>query len=381
MSPIDDELRRTLGGRAAEVAPMPDPIAGIEARAHRMHRQRQALGAACGVVLVGSAAVILPLLSQDRPPTPIPPSTASPSPATTAPAPSGAAVTQTSAAPTDLPAASATPATSASSGSEAAAPSDPPASGAAATAAPPEAGTAKAIYYLGDTGTRIALYREWRKSSATDAVRGAIELMLAPPRDPDYQTLWPVGTKLQDVMVDGDVATVDLLAEALGGSGGSAAACTSLQQLVWTVTAANPAIKRVALSVDGRTQGVVSQWWGTGCGPDAPMARHTPAIEVQALVQISKFQEGDTVQSRFTFGGEATVFEAVVSWSVVDAAGKELQSGTTLATGGAPARGEWQAIVVLDGVQRGDVVELRAWEASAEDGRVTNLDTKKVTIG
>jgi hypothetical protein len=204
--------------------------------------------------------------------------------------------------------------------------------------------------------------------------------MLDKPLDPDYQTLWPSATFVNTLQIGGGEATVGLSAPALTGHAGSEAACLTLQQLVWTVTAADPTIKRVTLSVEGQTQGVVSQWWGVGCGPDGPMTRHAPSYDVLAPVQISTYNDGDRVKSRFSFGGEATVFEATVSWSVVDAAGKQLAGGSVQASAGAPARGQWQAIVVLDTVQPGDVVQLRAWETSMKDGSVTNLDTKNVTI-
>ncbi|MEP7019699.1 MAG: GerMN domain-containing protein [Pseudonocardiales bacterium] len=249
------------------------------------------------------------------------------------------------------------------------------------SAAAPEVGEAVAVYYLGDTGTHVALYREWHKTTARDHVSAAVQRMLTPPADPDYQTLWPIGTTLGSVRIVRDLATVDFSSEVLqGGQGGSAAACQMLQQLVWTVTGANPSIRRVAVSAQGRTEGVISQWWGVGCGPDVPLVRHSPAYDVLAPVQISTYNDGDPVRSRFSFGGEATVFEGTVSWSVVGGGGTVLASGSAHASKGAPERGLWQANVVLPGVQPGDGVQLRAWEASAKDGSVTNLDTKTVVI-
>lgn len=55
MSPLDDELRRTLRARAAAVAPSPDPLAGIERRARRL-RRRRALSAVTGAA--AAAAVV-----------------------------------------------------------------------------------------------------------------------------------------------------------------------------------------------------------------------------------------------------------------------------------------------------------------------------------
>ncbi|MDQ1708872.1 MAG: hypothetical protein QOG49_257, partial [Frankiaceae bacterium] len=313
MSPIDDELRRTLSGRAEQVAPLSDPIAGIEARARRLHRRRQAIGAACAVIAFAGGAAVVPLLSRNTSPAPSPGLTAKPSPTPTVTAP---------------PATNATPPAVVS-------PSPTTASSAVgASSAPVGPAVAAAVYYLHDTGTRLVLQREWRRVPQDDRVMSAVRLMLDKPLDPDYQTLWPSATFVNTLQIGGGEATVGLSAPALTGHAGSEAACLSLQQLVWTVTAADPTIKRVTLSVEGQTQGVVSQWWGVGCGPDGPMTRHAPSYDVLAPVQISTYNDGDRVKSRFSFGGEATVFEATVSWSVVDAGGKQLAGGSAQASAG-----------------------------------------------
>jgi germination protein M len=318
-------------------------------------RKWQALAVAAVVVVVVAIGVQLARKNPAAPTVPAAPSSTRPTSAT-APAP-----------PASSPSGSSKPSSASSSSRPA------PAA---------RVGEAVAVYYLGDTGTRVALYREWHNTTARDHVRAALELMLNPPFDPDYTTLWPAGTRVRGVTVQRDLATVDLSAEVLqGGVGGSGSACQMLRQLVWTVTAADPKIHEVALTVEGRAEGVVSQWWGVGCGRDVPMVRATSSQSDEAApVQISTYNEGDAVRSRFSFGGEAAVFEGAVSWSVVDAAGTVLARGSAHASKGAPARGLWQANVVLQGVKPGVVVQLRAWEASAKDGSVTNLDTKNVTI-
>lgn len=240
-------------------------------------------------------------------------------------------------------------------------------------------GEAVAVYYLGGTGRGVRLFREFRKTTARDHVRAAVELMLGAPLDGDYMTAWPTSTKVRSVAVSGDLATVDLSAAALPGGVVSGVGCRTLQQLVWTVTAADTSIHRVLLSVEGRPQGGDTVKPHVGCGPDFPMTRMLP-IDFLAPVQISTYNEGDAVRRRFIFGGEATVFEGVVSWSVVDSTGAVLASGAAPVSKAAPARGQWQANVVLKDAKIGNVVVLRAWEASAKDGSVTNLDTKKVTI-
>src|SRR4051812_40613978 len=49
MTPLDDELRRTLSARAETVAPSSDPLTGIESRARGLRRRRPA-GAVPGAV-------------------------------------------------------------------------------------------------------------------------------------------------------------------------------------------------------------------------------------------------------------------------------------------------------------------------------------------
>jgi hypothetical protein len=62
MSPIDDELRAALHGRAQVLAPSPDPLAGIEARAKRIQRTRVGGAVAGSVLAVGLVAAVVPVL-------------------------------------------------------------------------------------------------------------------------------------------------------------------------------------------------------------------------------------------------------------------------------------------------------------------------------
>jgi hypothetical protein len=60
MSPIDDELRAALQGRAQALAPSPDPLAGIERRARRIQRGRVGAAVAGSVLAVGLVAAVVP---------------------------------------------------------------------------------------------------------------------------------------------------------------------------------------------------------------------------------------------------------------------------------------------------------------------------------
>lgn len=62
MSPIDDELRSALSGRAHALSPSPDPLAGIEGRARRIRRNRVAASVAGSVLAVAAVATVVPAL-------------------------------------------------------------------------------------------------------------------------------------------------------------------------------------------------------------------------------------------------------------------------------------------------------------------------------
>lgn len=240
-----------------------------------------------------------------------------------------------------------------------------------------------AVYYVGHTGQRPALYREWRTLAQTRTpIRQAVNAMLnLDARDPDYHSLWADDTRIRGISRRDNVIKVDLSREArFGGSARRPFACTTLQQLVWTVTAVDRSVTRVQLLIEGSATGAQSNFWGVNCAPDTPMARKRH-YDILAPVQISRPNHGRTVQPSFTFGGDATVFEATVSWSVVDlATGRVIRRGFDTATTGAPGRGRWSASVTLPASYSGRNLELRAWEASGEDGGVTKLDDKVVKV-
>jgi hypothetical protein len=78
MSPIDDELRAALRGRAHELAPSPDPLAGIERRAKRIRRNRVAASVAGSALAVAAIALAVPTLTPTALPDQLPPVLAMP---------------------------------------------------------------------------------------------------------------------------------------------------------------------------------------------------------------------------------------------------------------------------------------------------------------
>jgi spore germination protein GerM len=272
-----------------------------------------------------------------------------------------------SAAPAAAPTTEPAPTTPAPAASTPAAAPQP--SGSTTPAAPATA--TRTVYWLGagedPRGPR--LYRELLPAPDTgDAVRDAVTRMLdGAPLDPDYDSLWADGTRLLSVQREGTTAVVDLSSEATANGGGSAFEAMTVQQLVHTVTAAEPSLQAVQLLVEGQP---VETLWGA-VDLRRPV-RRSPAAETLGPVWLD-VPEGGAVDG--TFGGSATVFEATVSWEL--RSGEEVvEEGFATATTGAPERGEWTATTQAP---PGDY-ELWAFESSAKDGSTTWVDSKRVTV-
>jgi hypothetical protein len=247
-----------------------------------------------------------------------------------------------------------------------------PAPGPATTAPAPSGTRAVAVYYVADTTNGPRLYREFHRRAATTAVvRDAVTAMLdQAPLDPDYTSLWADGTRVRGVSKDGATLVVDLTKLATTAGGGAEFEDATLQQLVWTATAADPSSTAVRLLVEGKR---VESLWGH-VDTSQPMRRGQAASELGAVWVLTPTQ-GGTVRRGGTFGGEASVFEATVSWQLLQGT-KVVAKGFANASAGAPARGTWSAKA---DVPAGDYV-LRAFESSAKDGSDTFVDDKRIRV-
>ncbi len=270
---------------------------------------------------------------------------------------------------------------------------DPTGTPTAASATPsvsasPSAATetmAVAVYYLNaDNG--FSLSREFRRLPKTTAVvRTAVDAMLhLKPLDPDYSSMWPAATQIRGITIAGDLATVDLTKEGASAKTGALPEGRSLDQLVYTVSAAAPAVKRVQLLFEGKKQ---SAFWGHA-EVDRPIARASH-VNVLAPITIDSPAEGAVVGRRITFKGEATVPEANVTWRIstgcpvgVTCVGKPtvFKEGFTTASTGPPGRGTWSVTLDLPDeiFETSGYIEIRAFYSSDDDGSEQNPDTKVV---
>lgn len=278
--------------------------------------------------------------------------------------PTPSAGPSSSASPSPSPAASPSPS-----------PVPPPAVLPSPTATPPNVRPVS-VYYVADTTNGLRLYRETHLRPRTPGVvRDAVAAMLEEaPFDDDYVSLWAPGTQVLGVKIDGDVAVVDLSKEAGVTNGGSAAAEMAVQQLVWTVHDAATSLRAVRFLIEGKAP---ADFWGALALVE-PVERAPSQnvlgpvwLDLSPLVAggISELSRGEK------FGGEATVFEATVSWEWLRN-GTVVKEGFSTADEGAPGRGKWSATV---DVPPGDYV-LRAFESSAQDGSQIFVDDKNVRV-
>ena len=202
-------------------------------------------------------------------------------------------------------------------------------------------------------------------ASSSAVARAALEALLDGPtteeRAAGLASAIPEGTRLLDVSIADDVATVDL-SGSFDDGGGSASMLGRVAQVVATLTRF-PNVERVAFRLEGDPVEAIG---GEGVLVDPPVGRldveeQTPQILVESPLP------GATVSSPIRLRGTANVFEATVSLELRDAADEEILETFTTATSGTGTRGTFAAeLEVPEGTE---AVTIVAFEASAEDGR------------
>lgn len=275
--------------------------------------------------------------------------------------------TASSAAPTG--AVSTAPSGAASTGPSAAASTVPSTSQSTApSASSPAAGPVRAVpvYYIADINNSPRLYREFHRVAliqGNPALTAVTEMLRDNAVDPDYASLWPRSTRVLSLTTSGDLATVDLSAFVATGASFEGAA---VQQLVHTITAAQPAVHRVRLLVNGDTPPSGHFDWS------APVRRAAP-FGMQSNVWILGPTEGETVSSPVTVSVYGTGYEGNVPLRVYR--GEDVVASTFVTTmmgGFATAR---TTIDLAPGTY-----ELRAYNDSGLDASLTLWDTKTFTV-
>jgi len=185
-------------------------------------------------------------------------------------------------------------------------------------------------------------------------------------------TAVPAGTELLGVSIDGTTATVDLSGEYASG-GGSLSMMARVAQVVYALTQFKT-VRAVELMLDGKPLEALG---GEGIMLGTPQ-RRADWDGFEPPIFVERPGVGAIVASPFVVQGRATVFEATVNISLLDADGSPLVATYATATMGAPGRGSFsKAIRFTHGAGHGWVV---AYEASAKDGSHLNEVRVPVTF-
>ena len=229
-----------------------------------------------------------------------------------------------------------------------------------------------AQYWVADTARGLRLFREFVRINPTpDVMTAALRhLVSQKPIDSDYVSLWPKETTINSVIIQGDSAIIDLTFPKLNV--GSEAESLAIAQLVWSATAANPTVKKISLTVDGKK---VESLAGH---VDATKAfTRDLTYKVLAPIWITSPTEDQSVAAAgFTLSGMASTFEANVAWKVIKN-GVVIKQGSTTALEAAPAWKPWS--VAIPGLTPGRY-QFLAVEYSAKDGSLVAQDSKNIVL-
>jgi len=253
----------------------------------------------------------------------------------------------------------------------------PSASSSILEATPPPALQDYTFYFVAETARGLRLFKEVQTVNAaenelgTDKGLNALTMLITgqlPPYDGDHKTLWKSGSKVIGITREGGVATVDL---SLGRFDvGAEAEQRAIDQIVWTLTANDPSVTSVKLTVDGQSVETLA-------GNVDATASFIPGFsyDVLASVGIDQLDRSD-VTSPVVVTGMACTFEANVSWELVQNK-KTIDSGATTAALACPDRSAWK--IDLGELASGKYT-IRVFDLSAEDGSVVSEDDKDFTV-
>ena len=199
-----------------------------------------------------------------------------------------------------------------------------------ATSAPAPAGVPLEVWFERDG----KLWPAQRRASGKAVIHDAVTALLAGPTAAEagqgITSEVPAGTQLLGISMRERIVTVDLTSEFVTG-GDAASERARLAQLVYTVTQF-AGIGGMRLRVNGVQQAVFP-----GDGLVIPPFLTPQSMDFTSLVPpiiVTSPLPGQTVSPPFTIRGVADVFEAALNYRILDAAGREIGSGSSSASCG-----------------------------------------------
>ncbi|HEY2868427.1 MAG TPA: Gmad2 immunoglobulin-like domain-containing protein [Gaiellales bacterium] len=219
--------------------------------------------------------------------------------------------------------------------------------GASTSVAAPQPSSGMAVEVWLERGGR--LWPAQRMVEPTTAVLGAsVSALLAGAtaveRSERIASAVPPETQLLGISLHGGVATVDLTSEFGVGSTGTER--LRLAQLVFTVTG-YPSVHGLRLHLNGQPVSALSD----GLRLPDPITRTSMGFAgLVPPITVARPQPGGRVRAPFTVSGVADVFEAGLTYRLLDASGHELGSGSTSASCGTGCPGTFSFSIPEIGV-------------------------------
>ena len=112
----------------------------------------------------------------------------------------------------------------------------------------------------------------------------------------------------------------------------------------------------------------------------AAPASATPLVSARGFITVVRPFANSRVRSPLTISGDASVFEAALSWRITDSAGRVLASGHTTASAGAPARGTYSVTATFTPPPSDIIGIVEVYELSPRDGTIDEIVRVPVTI-
>ena len=266
-------------------------------------------------------------------------------------------------------------------------PTSTPVTSPAASPTATPAGTQVTLYYLVSGADEIYLTAERHTVAKTSSIaRAALEELLhGTPQDEDHSTPFPKATKVNSVVIDDGIATVDWNAEVLNGRGGARVEELAIQSVVHTLTEFS-SITKVRFTVEGKSQGTASNgrtiedFWGH-VGLAGQPWRRAVSYEILAPITLWTPLEGTGSAGTLKLTGLAQTFEANVGIILRDANGKIVKQTNATALEAEPAREPFTKKLTFTPPSSPQTWTLEVFEASAMDGEIVFMEDRSIAVG
>ncbi len=187
----------------------------------------------------------------------------------------------------------------------------------------------------------------------------------------DLETSVPASVRVESTSVEGDMIVANMNEAFLAGAAepGLLSDMTMLNQLIYTLTSTDPEAS-VLFTVNGEP---VEAYGSEGLDLTEPVDRETFRDDHLHVINLtSPVSQQDN--GSYLVEGIANVFEASLTWQILDGAGEVVHEDFTTASCGTGCWGEFAVEVDADLIVPGES-SVRLLTYSAEDGSETNMIT------